>query len=483
MILLQATLKPKWWNSTSSVDLQITVLKTGDPVFMAQYAAGPVFTADYTAPAGGTTSNDIGTTSSTDSNVTQVNNLAGAKSGGISKGAIAAAVLIPLIVIGIGLGIYIRLSRAREAEKRKRWSENVDKRMSTISGDWRSMSRVGAEAAIRASVVDTYRNSVRASVAGGSLPRPSSTFAVEGAGDEVSQPPMAQIRRPGVGPRGPISSTAGSDRVSRVSFAADTRFSRASTGDGLGSRGRPSVDSRRAGVPSRAFHSAYIPPVPLPSRRSEFIPDSEHNSGSDNEDARIGAMSPTQREGPLSLSAADIHARMNGTQGNEPRPSIDEVYPALSMMRMQNGSQADLLLEPGQTQAHGYVDSQSVALPPPATPKSPIMEAMPMQPLPSSFMSPDEMLRNYAERRRTGTSTATNGSIGSPAISYPMPVASPVSSTSNMRTLFSPTGTSSPTIAPATNNPFRKSMATDERPPRRSAETQYDDDDAYLGTN
>ena len=194
-------------------------------------------------------------------------------------------------------------------------------------------------------------------------------------------------------------------------------------------------------------------------------------------------MSPTQREGPMALSVADIQAHMNGIKGNEaPRPSIDEVLPALSMMRMQNGSQADLLFEP-RSQAQPQAEDATIAIPPAAVPKSPILEAMPMQAIPSGLMSPDEMLKSYAERRHTGTSTPTSGSIGTNMISYPMPVASPVSATNNMRTLYTPT-TPSAVSTPGTNNPFRKSMAGgEEHPPRRSTETQYENEDAYFGSN
>lgn len=458
------------------MDLQLTIVNRSEPVFTAQYPAGPIWTVQYTAPAG-SPSADSGTTSSTDSIITVVNNIQSAKSAGISKGAIAAAVLVPLLVLGLALGVYIKLSRAREGAKRKRWSEAVDKRMSTLSLDWRRMSQPGADAAIRASFVDGNRNSFRTSFAGNSIPRPSSTFAVEGAeSDDGSHPPMTQIRRPGVGPRGPIPSTAGSDRVSRVSFAADTRFSRTSTID---TRARPSVESRRAGVPSRSFHSAYIPPVPA------LRTDTDRNGDSDSEENGSGAMSPTQREGPLALSAADIRARVQGLQNDdeEPRPSLDEVLPALSMMRTRNGSHADLILEPAtlvhekpapvKLQLEGLTPPPAAATP--STPKSPVMDAMPMQPMPAGVFSPDDMLKVYAERRRAASGAVSGSSGSSPAISFPLPAASAHIASGNMRTLYSPNGTG---VTVGSNNPF---AMHDEPQPRRSTETQYDDEDAYYG--
>ena len=266
-----------------------------------------------------------------------------------------------------------------------------------------------------------------------------------------------------------------------------------------------------------------MPPVPIPSRLSEYVPDVE-NSGSDSEDTTPGMMSPTQRNGPLDLSAEEINARMNGTEDrNEPRPSLDAMMPALAMMRTNNGSQADLLFErqeppvpplptmkmpepmffPAMSMPEPVLTGMGVPLrvdtssPPFVLPrtKSPIMEAMPMQPLSAaSVMSPDEMLRAYAERRRKGgsgmtTLTSPPGTPG-PTISYPMPAAinsgpnvgvtSPVST---MRTLYSPAGNASTgaTVtahgtgsgSDGTTNPFRKSIA----PSRRSDDTQFADED------
>ncbi|KAH8103230.1 hypothetical protein DFH11DRAFT_1734878 [Phellopilus nigrolimitatus] len=482
------TLKPKWWNSTSSVDLQVTIVDSGSPAFLATLPAGPIWTANYNASAANSDSSDIGTTSSSDTNITQVDNLE-SKSGGLSKGAIAAAVIFPLIALGIGLAIYVRLTRTREEKRRKRWSEAMDKRMSVISGDWRSLSAKGAEAAIRASFAGPNRSSVWSGPgsAGVGIPRPSSTIAVEGALSEgnPAPPEMAQIRTTGVGLRGPIPSAAGTTRVSRVSFAADTHFSRASTGDNLSSRGRPSADSRRTGVPSRAFHSAYIPPVPLPLRQSEYVADAEASAGSDSEEVGSGMMSPTQREGPVDLSVDDIRARMEND--GAPRHSLDEMMPALNMMRTMNGSQAELVERVEQQPAPIQMPI-AVPTPPPAA-KSPIIDAIQMQPVPTGAMSPDEMLRAYAERRRTGASIVSPPGTPNPVIAFPMPVAStgmmPSASSNTMRTLYSPTGGSmdsaavatTPTGSEGSNNPFRKSMA------HPSTDMHYNDEDAYFGAS
>lgn len=278
----QATLDPSWWNGTSSVSLQLTIMPINTPLWQNSLPAGPVFTATYSGPSvsgsvsGGVTEN--------------VNNFS---KHGMSKGAVAAAVILPLLAIAALIGAaYIKLSRAKGKDKRKQWSEQIDKRMSTISTDWKSVTPAGAAAAIRNSMAVGDRKS---SISFGGI-RPSSTIALEGgqAGigtrgmafqdDAESMPEMAQ-RRPG------LRASAFGERVSRVSFAADTR---------------PSGEYRR----TRAFQNNFeVPPVPQ----------------LETEDS--GTLSPTQATGPLSLTAEDIHARMTGGFG---RPSMDEYMPALS---------------------------------------------------------------------------------------------------------------------------------------------------------
>lgn len=169
-------------------------------------------------------------------------------------------------------------------------------------------------------------------------------------------------------------------------------------------------------------------------------------------------MSPTQTQGPLSLTPEDIQARMSG---QENRPSMDDYMPALSMMR-HGGQQAvdsgDLLFTP-----------QEPEMPTPPTPTMPkpvSTGVMPMQPMPANVMSPDEMLRAYAESRRTAGAPVNGG----PA--FPSPVASSYDG-NGMRTLYSP-----PPSAPATatsHDPYRKSRAISEY-------SRYDDEDAYMGT-
>lgn len=293
----ETQLNPKWWNSTSSVNLQLAIVQAGQPPFMATLPAGPIFTATYSAPAGGVSTPDTSSASA----VEVVNNVPQPKHG-LSKGKVAAAVIMPLLIIAaIIAGVYIKLSRQKVKDKRKRFSEMVDRRMSTVSTDWKSITPAGAQAAIRASMAVGEGGNRASSFSFGAI-RPLSTVAdgghagigakgVSTGGIDTTTPQMSELRA------GPRAQLATGDRVSRVSFAADTR---------------PSGETRRSQYntrTSRAFHNGHVPP--LPQRQDS------------------GELSPTQAKGPLSLSVDDINARMSGMD-TAPRPSVDEMMPALT---------------------------------------------------------------------------------------------------------------------------------------------------------
>ena len=308
----EATLKPKWWNATATVSLQLLIIESGMAPFMATLPAGPVFTATYTAPSTGAPPPDADT-SIPESATQVVDNVP--KSNHLSKGKVAAAVLMPMIVVGaIIAAVYIYMARKKVSKDRKRFSQAVDTHMSRISTDWKSMTPAGANAAIRASMAVEGGGNRQSSFSFGAI-RPSGTVALEGGqagigtkgvlasgGIDTETPQMSELRS------GPRIKTNTGERVSRVSFAVDTR---------------PSVESRRsqytarASRTSRAFHVGHVPP--LPTRQD--------SDGSDL--LSPGGLSPTQTAGPLSLSAEDIRNRMSGVEV-APRPSVDEVFPALA---------------------------------------------------------------------------------------------------------------------------------------------------------
>ena len=269
------TLHSSWWNSTDgSVKLQVKIVPNGSPIFLDNFPAAPIFIATK-----GSKDNDKVT-----SGIQTVNNF-GQQGSSSSKGKIAAGVLVPLLIL-IGAAVYawLRYNRIKGKESRKRWSEAVDKRMSTISTDWKSISAAGASAAIRNSMAVSGGGNRNSSFSFGAI-RPASTFGENQAGIGThgeDSPQMSQLRS------GPRTSAVGVNRVSRVSFAVDTR---------------PSGESRRT---TRAFHTGHVPPVPIRQDSSE--------------------MSPTQTAGPLPLTADDIRSQMSG----QARPSMDDYMPALS---------------------------------------------------------------------------------------------------------------------------------------------------------
>ena len=123
----------------------------------------------------------------------------------------------------------------------------------------------------------------------------------------------------------------------------------------------------------------------------------------------------------------------------------------------EGGNNGNQLLLPAQQ------DEMPAPPQPAALPNSPATGMMPMQPMPANVMSPDDMLRAYAESRRTPVSPA-----------FPSPVLTNYDG-NGMRTLYTPTTQSPATPTFGDNNPYRKSAAV-------SMTSKYDDEDAYMGT-
>jgi hypothetical protein len=247
------------------VSLQIAIVQADTPAFLSTIPAGPLFDATFNTSDPATSS----ISSTSDGNIIQTvhNNYNG---GGLSKGGIAAAVIFPLLFVALVVAAYVKFTRVKEAEKRKRWSQAVDKRMSTISTDWRTMSGKTASAVIRNSVATGGRASVFFANGG----RPSSTFANEGdmgqtgVGARFARPMLSeeeQIRQ--------ARARASNGSGLRVSFAADS--------------------SRNSSATNRAYHQGFIPDENAPPVPEKAL-----------------YMSPTQREGPVQLSNDDINEKI-----------------------------------------------------------------------------------------------------------------------------------------------------------------------------
>ncbi|KAJ6563941.1 hypothetical protein B0H19DRAFT_74250 [Mycena capillaripes] len=66
----------------------------------------------------------------------------------MSAGKKAATVLPFLFVLLLGLA-YLKISRTRGQAKRSAWSDKLEKRMSTISADWKAITPGGPKEAVR----------------------------------------------------------------------------------------------------------------------------------------------------------------------------------------------------------------------------------------------------------------------------------------------------------------------------------------------
>jgi len=352
----EINLLPRWWNSTSSQELQLTIIEAGNPPFLASLPAGPIFTATYTEPSTGAP--EEADTTVVDSGITNVG--AVEEKSSMSGGKIAAAVIVPLLFVAIAIAAYIRFARKKRAEKSNRYSTAIDSRMSTINPDWKSISPAGASAAIRNSMAVPGSPNRASGFSFGAIRPTSSFYAVEDGGQagigaarnmyqqENGPVSVTQLRQsvyagdsaaqgsrvsfaPEATPRPPKEGSVGyGERVSTISFAPDTRPSI----DRLSSVGRPSTDTRMSAYsrPSRAFHSSFVVPD-LPSHQDAdskssrqamlwlfFLTDSDDSTG---------GMSPTQRQGPMSLTPDVIHARLS-TSDRGSGMTNDDVMPALN---------------------------------------------------------------------------------------------------------------------------------------------------------
>jgi len=161
---------------------------------------------------------------------------------------------------------------------------------------------------------------------------------------------------------------------------------------------------------------------PLPTRQDS----------SDSDEAEVGSMSPRQTNGPANLSTEEIRARIGGARGN-----FDEVMPALSLMRTDGLENDEGSFYPSSNTSPSVpaathpkpLDHQdyfqtvngpsttlfSASPMSPNFPTSPVAShnqfggMMMQQPLPASVMSPDDMLRAYAER--SAASAASRGLV------------------------------------------------------------------------
>lgn len=134
-------LAPKWWNATSSVELSLNIVPTGNQPWDSSFSYGPTWYATYTAPTDGSAppADAVVNTSGSNSNSSS-DALVSIfyKAGHLTRGGMAAAIVVPLIVVFIALGIWIRKLHLNRNNKLADWADHMDKRMSKISLDWTS---------------------------------------------------------------------------------------------------------------------------------------------------------------------------------------------------------------------------------------------------------------------------------------------------------------------------------------------------------
>jgi hypothetical protein len=317
----EVQLKPKWWNSTETAHLQLSILGAGLQPWDTQSPAGPVFTVNYPASSmfttvteGGGVKTNTAAAAATATADGIFNDVSSTKSGGgISKGGIAAAVVVPILVVIIAVAVAIRFWRQRETEKRKRWSQALSTHSAGL--EWEKGAHPGEKPP---------------SVLGG-MPRPSmssqrtrpmsyatsSIYAVEnnmaGTGAAFARP--AYTTRTSSSDNVSRSSVVladGNVRQSRISFAENARPDRRSRLS-LGGDIRPNV----VGSPQSVFknHHASKSTTALelatPSKKTSYAT----GSALADEEEEMHNVSPSQLTGPGHFGDNDMR-KASGSRRN-----------------------------------------------------------------------------------------------------------------------------------------------------------------------
>ena len=390
----QVSLNPVWWNSTADVQLQLQIMDNGAQPWDTKSPVGPVFKVAYDASVTQTINGQV----QTSARVPTVTNGGEAvmqtvasenEHKGIAKGAIAAAVVVPIIVLAVIAGVAIRFWRAREAEKRRRWSAAV----STHSGlEWEKGARPGDKPASALDRPGTQYSFRPGSMATSSVYAVENNMAGAGAGGNFPRPSF-QLRSesseslPSVNPR-----------QSRISFAENTRPDRArsSFGDNL----RPKIGSLPGGSKSASD-------LGTPNRRSVYASGSA--IAADDEEENImppPRFSQTGKPARRSFMSLGGDKRRASTVSNvsvddfksaaSARGSVDELrdMEAVMLMRRSMISQNSRAPDSQEEQIEA-LDNYEPAMPQPPSPAAVV---------PTVAYGPDHMLAVYAARGKVSAS-------------------------------------------------------------------------------
>lgn len=441
-----------------NVSLQLSIVVPGDdetPSFLTptqQFPLGPMFNGMYDPT--NVTSNPLEGNSS---NTIVVNNF---DKKGLTKGQVAAAVLMPILFVAACVAGYVWWSRKKEASRRREYRENLDQRMSIAPGaDWAPISAAGAAAAIRQSVA--FSNVDRNTKASSFFGRQSSVYQVD---------PPQEMRQRG-------KPSMEQSRNSRVSFAESA------------------INGKHGGdVPA-------VPSLPMAYRKSAYTVENREYDEKEQD-----TLSPTQRQGAFALDDDSIRDRLSGGSVNEKgRASVAlgndaETLPALAMIHAnETGSTAIPAPAPAMTRepTTGDYRTYSIGAYSGNTDSIATESTGPsyFNP-PASTANPDEALRQYSNRTPqmvpvTTTASPFSGFAAGPGLAQAAgfdmspdaifrayaatrPAASPAvavngtGGSSTMRTLYGPTMTQGLGLQPpadtmgstvGTNNPYRDSVA------------------------
>ncbi|ORX34528.1 hypothetical protein BD324DRAFT_653301 [Kockovaella imperatae] len=442
-----AILRPKWWNDTTTADLQLTILNAGTQPWDSTSPPGPIFKVTYpadkmftTTTVNGQAQTNTAAAAATQSKDTIFQNVSVNDAGrsGISKGAIAAAVIVPLLFLAVIAGVAVWFWRKREAEKLKRWSQAMS---SASNLEWEKGARPGET---RGAVLSRPNTNFSARPMSQFSGRPnshatSSVYAVEnnmagtGAAGNFPHPPaFGQFRSQSaenLSIRSSMVLPDGSVRQSRISFAETTRGdrrSRLSVGDNLS---RPNIAGR----------------LPAGSRSADALHTMGHQrnasyaTGSAIADEDDINVSPSQLQGPDAFADAQMRRAANGQRigrksilggsrrnsttstidaadlkyADSARGSVDELR-EMEASVLARRSQISLTSRsspaPGSAgPTHQYYDTNQMeslsAEPSPVHPLSPSGQAGPGGSSTVQY-GPDQMLAVYAQRK-AGTPMAS----------------------------------------------------------------------------
>jgi hypothetical protein len=380
--------------------LSLNIVPSGNQPWDSSFSYGPAWYATYTAPTDGSSPPADAVVGSSDSD-----KLISIfyKAGQLTAGGMAAAIVVPLIVVAIALGIYIRKLHLNRNNKTADWADHMDNRMSKISLDWTSGGdgqagpTPGSRPAsfLSARPQSSYRPSVDAVRA-----QYAASLAGQGAGSTEHGSGREEMSE--VGRESLYAASAGQSN-NRVSFAQSTAAGHASAGH------QPSSLRAATNNPRSSLYKVTKGGAMAPLDTQQLPRDANDETDDDNY-----LMSPEQSQGATPLNFEVLRKSMD----DDVRKSMMN-YPALEMMDgqddedddegdevMKDAVQEQVTTSPSSHLEQEEEEDDDEAY---ATDSGVVSDQTGMLP-PSSAGSPDEALKQYASLRAAAASTPTGSS-------------------------------------------------------------------------